>query len=802
MCGNLRQIEEMHKQDTLWVCTYDAGERVRTQLDRGNARQRPFTIRPVPHPKPWDNYYPNLLETDDAAVFNFLAQQVAAQCRFERVESGHAAYTSAGGSLPALSWAARYFFDLIQENARPLLVPKAKELLGTIATFLLTRQAGSLTGFSPSSTRATDAFFGGFLASGATTYVTDDTATSGLALLYAYRALETRAYLDGAKAAANYLRNVQAIGSNATQHTSTDAAGVGRLYTGAVCSEVLATVNFYSNHLFYPHGLLALEFWNELKATNGDQSIGATVAVAGFDSTPSQLLSRSITDMRTCWETGITDSTGTLVNGFSSTTPREYFNAYPQAKSGFSVLGTGLWEYVDGNAAVGTQISGQNFGQAISSLYNYEGATSQVTTISDWLRTFTSNPDFETPDNTSTPVLYRTTTGTYDPVDSLSTVLQVRDPTTLESTAINASSLFDWGVFGLMSRVWASRNTASFRASRLFPLNIVQRFFDGNPNDGLTSDRIILRGLSGLSMQTGFTSDILSPSSTQAYPAGSQGSGSTQPPRLGLVQWIKGDAGLTVVATKVSAWADQSGFGQNFLQANPGNQPYSLATINGIPSISFGVAGDANKFMQTAAQFKDRNGVAMSGTSARTVMVVWRPRYDPAYGRTGGYIWGQGDTTHWNAYFELRSDVVANGAYAWTKTIGDYGNALQFTPIPGGAGGPFDGIATITEWTSSGWPDITFRINNAVTALTPATMNSTPGTPDVASLSTQFIACLGAISEVLVWDYAIDADARSQAIQYLTGRYASTPTTAVSLAMTNDAVRAAQYGRAFRESRS
>ncbi len=803
VCGNLRQIEEMHKQDTLWVCTYDAGERVRTELDRGNARQRPFTIRPVPHPKPWDNYYPNLLETDDAAVFNFLTQQVSAQCRFERVESGHGVYTSAGGALPALSWAARYFYDLIQENdpSRALLIPRAKVLLQTIADFLLTRQRGALTGFFPTSTQASDAFYGGFLASGATVYITDDTSTSGLALLYAYRILGTRSYLDGARAAASYLRNVQAIGSNGSQHTSTDAAGTGRLYTGAVCSQVSTTFgidpgqNFYSNHLFYPGGLIALEFWNELKTTDGDRSIGATTAVNGFDTTPAQLLSRSITDMRTCWETGITDSTGTLINGFSATTPKEFFNAYPLAKSGFTVFGTGRWEYADGNAASGTQITAQNFSQAISSLYNYEGATSQVTGISDWLRTFTSNPDFETPANTSTSVLYQGTTGTYNPVDSLATLLTVVGATE------NGSSLYDWGAFGLMSRLWASRNKGSFRQSRLFPLNTVQRFYNGNDTDGLSTDRVILRGLSGLSMQTGFSSDTLNPGATAAYAGGPGAAAATSPPRTGLVQWVKGDAGITLVSGRVSAWADQSGSGQNFVQGTAGERPYMLGdTINGIPALSFGVAGDANKHMGTAGNFVNRSNVAMTGSSARTVMVVSKPRFDAAFGRTGGTVWSQGT---WFALFELRSDLVANGAYAWMRAAGDYGNALQFTPIPGGASGPFDGTVIVTQHASPAFPSLGFSVTSREMTLAPSVMYGTPTTlPAGAQLSELAIGYLGSISEVLVWDYDLTTDptAQAQAISYLAGRYSSL--TLVNLAMTNDAVRAAQFGRSFRESRA
>jgi hypothetical protein len=817
ICGLLRQIEEMHLQDELWVCTYDHGERVRTQLDRGNARQRPFTIKPVPHPKPWGHYYPNLLETDDAAVFNFLTQQVSALCRYEYVSSGHAVATSLGEAFAGLSWAARYFYDLIQANepSRALLIPKAKELLATIADYLQTRQQGF--GLQPLATRANYLYYGGLLASGATKYVTNDTATAGLALLYAYRVTGAQVYLVGARAAASYLRNVQAIGSNATQHTSTNAAGMGRLYTGAVCSEV-STVSgadpgerFYSNHLFYPGGLVALEFWNEIKTTDGDQQIGASALLDGFDSIPAQLLSQSIADMRACWETGITDSTGTLVNGFSSTTPREFFNAYPLLKTGFTVVGTGLWEYVDGGSAVGTEITSQNFAMALEALYNYEGATSQVTTISDWLRSFTSNADFETPANTSTSVLYHGTTGTYDPTIAPATLLQVRDPDTFADTKINAASLYDWGSFGMLSRIWASRNRASFMNSRLYPLNIVQRYFDGNFNDGLTSDRIILRGESGLTLQTAFTAD----SSGNAFPASGSGQSTSSPPSVGLVFWVKGDVGLTSVAGKATLWADQSGFGQNVtdLPANPGPNT-GVDTIGTIPAVTFPVFAGTNRGLYREAPngLVDRNGNHLGygpgETQARTFMAVIKPAYEVVafdVKPTGGIVAEFGSTPTFQPIFDLEDGSFPNAFYLWSKGWKDIGfpGALRGPDTPGGSTGPYNGATLFVEWSSSGFDNIEVRINGVLTVLTPSVMPG-PTAPATTSFAigraiSGGLNFFGSISEVFVWDHVLDDDERAQQSQYLAGRYLGLVAPAI---MVNDAVRAAQFGRSFREARS
>lgn len=415
--------------------------------------------------------------------------------------------TTQGGAIPGLSWAARYLYDLIQQNTRTTMIPRAKVLLAQIATYLQTRQQGF--GLTPTATLANYAPYGGFLALAATNYIVVDTATAGLALLYAYRVLGTPAYLAGARAAASFLRNVQSIGSNGSQFTSRNAAGTARLYTGAVCSEVSTLVGiegefFYSNHLFYPSGLVALELWNELLTTDGDQSIGSTATPEGFATVPSKLMSDCIDDMREFWENGVADSAGQTYTGLSETTPREFFNAYPATKVGFSsITGTGRWEYANGGATTGTQITSQNFAGALSALYNYEGASTQVTTISDWLRSFTSNPDFETADDTSEADLARETTGDYDPTECLATLLQVRDPDTLAADATNASSVYDWGSFGLMARIWASRNRSSFMLSRIGALNVTRRYHDGVPTDGLFYDRISTRGLSGLTFQTG-----------------------------------------------------------------------------------------------------------------------------------------------------------------------------------------------------------------------------------------------------------------------------------------------------------
>jgi hypothetical protein len=402
-CGDLYRLSQMRRlPGNVWSCNVlCAGERSATELSKANASQKPFLYRPVRNAKPEDPFNPDTFEADDGPILNFVARMVTAGTRYESVVAGDPA-PLAGHKIDGLAWAGAYLYNVIADaKLGASTIARAKTLLSSVATQLMARQRGF--GLFSTATQATDLFYGGFIESGATTYITQNTATSGLAMLYAYRVFGTTAYVTSARAAASYLRNVQAIGSNGSQFTSSDAPGTARLYTGAVCSEVSTASgvdpgqNFYSNHLFYPGDLIALQLWNELKITDGDQTIGCTATINGFDSTPSQLLSTSIADMRAFWANGVRDSALETYTGLSSTTPREFFNAYPATKSGFNVTGTGRWEYQDGNAATGTLISSLNFAKGLSALFAYEGASAQVTTVDGWMRSFTSNADFETP---------------------------------------------------------------------------------------------------------------------------------------------------------------------------------------------------------------------------------------------------------------------------------------------------------------------------------------------------------------------------------------------------------------------
>lgn len=249
-----------------------------------------------------------------------------------------------------------------------------------------------------------------------------------------------------------------------------------------------------------------------------------------------------------------------------------------------------------------------------------------------------------------------------------------------------------------------------------------------------------------------------------------------RPPLTGLVQWVKGDAGLTVVATRVSAWADQTDLAQDLVQPNGTLQPYDTGdSVDGIPCISFGAAGDANKELSTAANFVDRASVPMDGASARTVMAMIKPRFDAAWGWIGGPVWQQ---SNWQALFDLESTDVPDGAYAWARAWRDFTSSMEFGPVTGGALSPYNGTPTLIQFSSPGSPAGTFRLNNVLTALTPPTMPGVAGGVGVATVSTDTgTAFLGGLPELLVWDFDLETDpaAQLQAVNYMRSRFPSAP---------------------------
>lgn len=791
-CGNARRMSSIRfLPGGVTSCDLDAGERSAVELDRANARQKPFLILPVKNARPENNTGPESYEADEGPILNFVARAISAMERYEDCLNGDEAATTLGNDrIGALAWSAVYLYGIIVENKRPLSwISRAKSLLADCVTSLLANQVGF--GISTSATRANSAFFGAILEPDATTYVTENTTMGGLALLYSYRITGTLRHLEAARAAANYLRNVQAIGSNGTNFTSSDASGTARLYTGALASSVSTTAGMYSNSLFYPSDLLALKFWKELTTTDGDQSIGATAVVTGFDTAPSALMSACMADLRAFWLTGIADTgTADVITGLSATTPRECFNAYPVTKPNFtSVVGSGEWEYQDGATDTGTTITAQNFAKALHALYFYDGGSTQVTTVDAWLRSFDSNADFETPAGTSTRNLYRSLTGEYDPTYTLSTLLLVRDADdSYAPIAENGSDLYDWGAFGLLAQAWNGLHASSFIESRKVPLGVQQRFYDGRPTDQDHYDRITTLGRSGLSLQT--------------YLVGSSesgGSGQITEPGPGMFWWGIGDQDVTLNgASEVTRWGDQSPYAKDVIDcASSGGRPHVQANaLNGRSGIRFSRTISGNRFLESIGL-----PFTIQPTDPLTVYSVIVP-----LNSTAGALFaanGEGDTVPPNRSLMLYTD----GGGTQYGAADFSGPDCIVTPTVDYTGIPLI-VAHYTEYNSgTGLIDVWVSVNGSPLTLSHSTM--LPGSArDRFFVGGYFMtgglfqggADVDMLEQVAYLDNLRGTSTDGRNMVYFNQTWLNPPVTVATIDQVNDVVRSSQFAQSFRYS--
>jgi hypothetical protein len=364
-----------------------------------------------------------------------------------------------------------------------------------------------------------------------------------------------------------------------------------------------------------------------------------------------------------------------------------------------------------------------------------------------------------------------------------------------------------------MSRIWASRNKGSFRASRLYPLNIVQRYFDGDYNDGLTSDRIILRGLSGLTLQTAFATDLNGRNAGNSpYSSG----GVTAPTTTGLVLDLDGALGLSPASGTFVHWLDQAGQHQDIDVTTPGAEPTTgTDTINGVPAVTFPTA-DNFVYAGHSGSLKDRNGVAMPYTHAITVYAVIKPKLG-ASTVVGGPVFATATQPNFECLFDVEAWFTHLDAWFVFDNMWKLSGFQILAPDSSTA--TWNNVVVIAEWKSSGYPNLQFAINggsNQQLRTQAGVPTTTQGGGIGAAPAASFVIgnCWsaggaiqqhnfhGAIAKVLVYDWEVTGADRTQTVTYLVNRFSPAGTQTQTVGVVNDAVRAAQYGRSFRESRA
>jgi phage tail-like protein len=224
------------------------------------------------------------------------------------------------------------------------------------------------------------------------------------------------------------------------------------------------------------------------------------------------------------------------------------------------------------------------------------------------------------------------------------------------------------------------------------------------------------------------------------------------PPMTGLVAWFKGDADLTNDGVTVSAWADQSGNGNDLSVPGGLDEPeYSAGGIDGIPAVKY----------TAADQTLDRAGTNLvPGGSDRSLFIVCRPA-DSAGGSLFTFRTG---TKDWVAYlFSL-----SGNQYVWSDGIAEL---HVVTPVD------YTGQELLVEHEQSA-QTLAVAINaadipisgTATTTIEDGATGFTVGNRAVASYFQKFS---GEIAEVLVYDHALTVLEKHNVRLYLAGRYPS-----------------------------
>jgi hypothetical protein len=237
--------------------------------------------------------------------------------------------------------------------------------------------------------------------------------------------------------------------------------------------------------------------------------------------------------------------------------------------------------------------------------------------------------------------------------------------------------------------------------------------------------------------------------------------GGGAPPSTGLKLWLEAGAGVTLSGSNVTAWADQSGNGNNCSQATGADQPtFSSSTIGGQPGLVF----SGSQFLTGAANLD-------TGSSARTLVVILKSSTTQAgsvftYG-TGGSRW-----ITWDGLSGI------TGA-TWSDTT----NIATSTPSTAST-------PSALTWSSAGPGTnvINYSINGtAQTVTTGNWTNTSSRTGYTVAANTTVQGFNGTICEILAYDHVLSGADFATLYGYLGAKYSITIAGAGGVSVTMNA---------------
>ena len=768
ICGHRFHFRDLKPIGELrFACPDDAPGLTSMQISRFNARAKPLIVRPNRWAK--DYAQTGIYQLAEAQIFNFVSQVAPAGDR------------NAANDALAAAWTVVYLSDVLAQDKRPQGWDRtATAAIVRCCTYLLSLQYGSPTGPAPASA-ASNPRYGGIQYN--TDWNTSATVAAGLAFIKAYGALGTSGYRDAAERAATFIRHAQSGDVQVSAYTVYPAGG-GPYHIGGLAKSVHDSTGLLDTE--YLVADIAGAWFLRLLANNlGDGRFYGDLTATAFFGANAASLATMIAELTAFGETGARDSaeSGQFITGLSTTAPSTTYSA---ATNG----GTGAASW-----ATSTRVVTNDIALAVLGIYSANGTTAKVTEMMAWLASFASNVNNRTPAGTPPEEVYQGITGTYSPSLCPADLLGTSAPFTEADGA-----LYDWASLGLLSPILAG-NQATFKTSK-DQLSTSVRYTTLD----ITNLWLGPIGSSGLSLQPFARDSLGNIIGAGGLPAPS--SATSRPPSVGLVFWVRGDLGLESTAGVATAWRDQSGYGQDItdLPANPGPST-GLDTINGTPAVTFPLANAAGKGLYRTTGVRDRNGnvigYGVGETQARTFIAILMPRFSAvAFNITGGIVAEFGSVPTFQPIFNLEDNFHVNGFYVWSKGWRDSGTgALQGPDTPGGVGGVYNGVPLLVEWASTGFDNISMRINGAIIPITPSVLPGPTGNTSnpifsLGRASSGGLNFFGAISEVMIWDHVLSLAEREELTSYVAGShpsiFAAHPTSFVE--------RAAKTGLLYRQS--
>jgi hypothetical protein len=233
------------------------------------------------------------------------------------------------------------------------------------------------------------------------------------------------------------------------------------------------------------------------------------------------------------------------------------------------------------------------------------------------------------------------------------------------------------------------------------------------------------------------------------------------PPSLAsLTLWVNGRTGITQSGGAVSEWADQSGNGNNLVQASGTNQP-TLGSLNGKTALAFA---------STGSQFLGFPGPAnILAASGYTLMAVW------SYTGSATYTPGQENATMPLIFCVGTSQLFMNvhgaGNTGSDVTVFTADTATAFTP----------GVATAAGLRAN--PHQSYHAFDGSKTYCSIDKGAIASTANAGTLGDLSIATMGKgpistseywdglIGELLVWDTFLSPTDIATAQAFLTGKW-------------------------------